>query len=208
MKLNTINLEGKKSGNVELSDSVFKIKPNNAVVRQVVLAELTNMRQGTHSSKNRSKVRGGGKKPWKQKGRGAARAGTNRSPLWRGGGTVFGPSPHSYNHKVSKKLSRLARRSLLSFKIADKSVTVLDSFKIDSHKTSGLVRILTRLGIVTKKITVIIKSNMNNFDLASRNLQNIYIVSSQAVSAYDLIDCEHIVLDKESINDLNEILSN
>ena len=208
MKINTITLEGKKSGNISISDSVFKIKPNNAVVRQVVLAELTNMRQGTHSSKNRSKVNGGGKKPWKQKGRGAARAGTNRSPLWRGGGTVFGPSPHSYNHKVSKKLSRLARKSLLSFKIANDSVTILDSFKIDSHKTSDLVRILTKLNIVRKKITVITKTNNNNFDLASRNLQNVYIVSSQAVSAYDLIDCEHLVLDKESINDLNRILSN
>ena len=208
MKLNTISLEGKKSGNVELSDSVFKIKPNNAVVRQVVLAELTNMRQGTHSSKNRSKVRGGGKKPWKQKGRGAARAGTNRSPLWKGGGTVFGPSPHSYNHKVSKKLSRLARKSLLSIKIEDKSVTILDSFKFDSHKTSDLVNFLTKLKIVNKKITVIIKSNDINFDLSSRNLQNIYIVSSRSVSAYDLIDCEHLMLDKESINDLNKILSN
>ena len=208
MKIKTITLEGKKSGNIDISDSIFKIKPNNAVVRQVVLAELTNMRQGTHSSKNRSKVNGGGKKPWKQKGRGAARAGTNRSPLWRGGGTVFGPSPHSYNHKVSKKLSRLARKSLLSFKIANDSVTILDSFKVDSHKTSDLVRILTKLNIVRKKITVITKTNNNNFDLASRNLQNVYIVSSQAVSAYDLIDCEHLVLDKESINDLNRILSN
>ena len=208
MKIKTITLEGKKSGNIDISDSIFKIKPNNAVVRQVVLAELTNMRQGTHSSKNRSKVNGGGKKPWKQKGRGAARAGTNRSPLWRGGGTVFGPSPHSYNHKVSKKLSRLARKSLLSFKIANDSVTILDSFKVDSHKTSDLVRILTKLNIVRKKITVITKTNNNNFDLASRNLQNVYIVSSQAVSAYDLIDCEHLVLDKESINDLNRVLSN
>ena len=208
MKINTITIEGKKSGNINISDSIFKIKPNIAAVRQVVLAELTNMRQGTHSSKNRSKVNGGGKKPWKQKGRGAARAGTNRSPLWRGGGTVFGPSPHSYNHKVSKKLSRLARKSLLSFKIADDSVTILDSFKIDSHKTSDLVKILTKLNIVRKKITVITKINNNNFDLASRNLQNVYIVSSQAVSAYDLIDCEHLVLDKESINDLNRILSN
>ena len=208
MKINTITLEGKKSGNIDISDSVFNIKPNNAVVRQVVLAELTNMRQGTHSSKNRSKVNGGGKKPWKQKGRGAARAGTNRSPLWRGGGTVFGPSPHSYNHKVSKKLSRLARKSLLSFKIADEAVTILDSFKIDSHKTSDLVRILTKLNIVRKKITVITKTNNNNFDLASRNLQNVCIVSSQSVSAYDLIDCEHLMFDKESINDLNRTLSN
>ena len=208
MKLNTIDLKGNKSGNVDISDDVFKITPNNAVITQAVLAELTNMRQGTRSSKNRSKVRGGGKKPFKQKGRGAARAGTNRSPIWRGGGTVFGPSPHSYNHKVSKKVSRLARKSLLSFKVANRAITVLDNFEITSNKTSDLVRILTKLNLENKKITVIVKSANNNFDLASRNLQNIYIISSQAVSVYDLIDCEHVMLDKESIKDLNKILSN
>ena len=208
MKFNIYNIGGEQTGSMSLKDDVFKVEPNNPVIRQAVLAELTNMRQGTHSSKNRSKVRGGGKKPWKQKGRGAARAGTNRSPIWRGGGTVFGPSSHSYSHKLSKKASRLARKSLLSFKFADKSVTVLDNFKFKSNKTSDLVRVLANLSIENKKIKVIIKNNNNNFDLASRNLQNIYIVSSQAVSAYDLIDCEHIMLDKESIKDLNKVLSN
>ena len=206
MKFNTIDFKGKKTGSVEMSDSVFKVKPNDAIIRQAVLAELTNMRQGTHSSKNRSKVRGGGKKPFKQKGRGAARAGTNRSPIWRGGGTVFGPSPHPYNHKLTKKASRLSRKSLLSYKALEKSLTILDDFKIKTNKTAGLVKILIKLKLERKKITVIVKEIDQSFDLASRNLQNLYIVSSQAVSSYDLIDCEHIIFDKESVADLNQTL--
>ena len=114
MKINILNTSGSKAGEIDLGKSVFGAVLNRNAVRQVVLAELSNMRQGTHSSKNRAAVNGGGKKPWKQKGRGAARAGTIRSPLWRGGGAVFGPQPHKYTQKVSKKLSRIARRSILS----------------------------------------------------------------------------------------------
>ena len=207
MKCNKYKINGEKSGNINLSDSIFKIEPNEAVIRQAVLAELTNMRQGTHSSKNRAKVRGGGKKPWKQKGRGAARAGTNRSPLWKGGGVVFGPSPHSYHHKVSKKTSRLARRSLLSIKFADNSVTIFDDLILNSHKTSDLVKILDDFKIKNKKITVIIRDLNKNFDFATRNLQNIYIVKSSSVSSYDLIDCEHLIIDKDSLDDLTKILA-
>ena len=207
MKFNIYNIGGEQTGSMNLKDNVFRVEPNNPVIRQAVLAELTNMRQGTHSSKNRSKVRGGGKKPWKQKGRGAARAGTNRSPIWKGGGVVFGPNPHSYSHKVSKKVSRLSRRSLLSLKFAEKCVTILNDLNIGSHKTSNLVSVLNNFNLRNKKIIVITKKLNNNFDLASRNLQNIVIVSSHAVSSYDLIDCEHVIIDKESIVDLTNILS-
>ena len=207
MKFNIYNISGKQTGNVTLKDNVFNIEPNNPVIRQAVLAELTNMRQGTHSSKNRANVRGGGKKPWKQKGRGAARAGTNRSPIWRGGGVIFGPTPHSYSHKVSKKVSRLSRKSLLSIKFSEKCVTILDNLNIGSHKTSTLVSVLDNFKLRNKKIVVITKKLNNDFDLASRNLQNIVIVSSYAVSSYDLIDCEHLIIDKDSIADLTSILS-
>ena len=207
MKFNIYNISGKQTGNVTLKDNVFNIEPNNPVIRQAVLAELTNMRQGTHSSKNRANVRGGGKKPWKQKGRGAARAGTNRSPIWRGGGVIFGPTPHSYSHKVSKKVSRLSRKSLLSIKFSEKCVTILDNLNIGSHKTSTLVSVLDNFKLRNKKIVVITKKLNNDFDLASRNLQNIVIVSSYAVSSYDLIDCEHLIIDKDSIADLTNILS-
>ena len=113
MKINIHSLNGDVVGNANADDKVFKVKLKTSIIRQAVLAERANLRQGTHSSKNRSAVRGGGKKPWKQKGRGVARAGTIRSPLWRGGGVVFGPQPHKYKHKLSKKMSKLARRSVL-----------------------------------------------------------------------------------------------
>tara|TARA_B100001250_G_C19691828_1_gene740654 strand:+ start:186 stop:809 length:624 start_codon:yes stop_codon:yes gene_type:complete len=207
MKLEVIDINGSKSGKIDLSDNIFGVTPNNSVIRQAVLSELTNMRQGTHSSKNRSKVRGGGKKPWKQKGRGAARAGTNRSPIWRGGGTVFGPEPHSYHHKLPKKVSKLARKSLLSLKFAEKNVKILNNFNLDSHKTSYLLDIFKKLDIDKKKITVITKKINKNFDLASRNLQNIYVVSSSALSAYDLIDCEYLIIDKDAVEELTKNLS-
>ena len=207
MKINTYNLNGKKTGNIDLKDSIFKIEPNKAVIRQTVLAELTNMRQGTHSSKNRARVRGGGKKPFKQKGRGAARAGTIRSPIWKGGGVVFGPLPHQYVHKVSKKISKLARRSLLSIKFSEKSATVVDNLNLSSHKTSGIVEILKKLNLKDKKLTIITKELDTNFDLATRNLQNVYIVSCDSVGPYNLIDCEHLIIDKQSVVDLTNILS-
>ena len=119
MKINVYNSSGKVIDSVDVDKNVVISDLNNSVVRQSILSEMTNLRQGTHSSKNRSAVRGGGKKPWKQKGRGVARAGTIRSPLWKGGGVVFGPEPHKYSHKLPKKISRLARKSILSKIITD-----------------------------------------------------------------------------------------
>ena len=124
MKLNVIDLKGSVVGEVEASKNVFSIMPNDSVVRQAILAELTNLRQGTNATKNRELVSGGGRKPWKQKGRGVARAGTIRSPLWKGGGTIFGPESHSYNHKLSKKMSLLSRKSVLSNKVNDNSLII------------------------------------------------------------------------------------
>ena len=135
MKLALKNINGKDVGEVLVPESFIESKTSRSVVRQAVLAEMVNLRQGTHYSKNRSSVRGGGKKPWKQKGRGAARAGTIRSPLWKGGGVVFGPSPHDYRHKVSKKMSLLARKSVFLEKIRKNEVLVLDSFSLETSKT-------------------------------------------------------------------------
>jgi len=207
MKLDVLKLDGSKSGDIKADKSVFGIEPNHAVVRQAVLAELTNMRQGTHATKNRAMVRGGGKKPWKQKGRGVARAGTIRSPLWRGGGTVFGPEPHAYSHKLPKKVSKLARRSVLSNKAAEGNLVVVEGFEMDSHKTSDFVSILTRLDLQNKKITLLVTGRDENLDKASRNLQNVYLVDAAKVSTYDLIDCEVLVIDKASMAVLTDILA-
>ena len=158
MKFDLHNLKGKKVSDFQLADDVFGVKPNHGAVRQAVLAELTNMRQGTHSSKNRARVRGGGKKPFKQKGRGGARAGTIRSPLWKGGGTIFGPEPHSYKHKLPKKISVLARKSILSNKVAENELFVVEDFKIDSFKTSDFQLILKNLKFEKKKITILVSA--------------------------------------------------
>ena len=200
MKLNIKDINGKSVGDVAVNKDVFGIEPNLPVVRQAILSELNNMRQGTHSAKNRAMVNGGGKKPWKQKGRGVARAGTIRSPLWKGGGTVFGPEPHSYNHKLSKKLSRLARKSVLSSKVSDGSLLVIDNFKLEDHKTSSFFTILKKLNLADKKLTILIADNGNrNLDMASRNLRNVNLVNSKNASTYDLIDCEVLIIDQDSV---------
>ena len=207
MKLNTINLKGSKVGDVTANINVFGIEPNAGVVRQAILSEMTNMRQGTHSSKNRALVKGGGKKPWKQKGRGVARAGTIRSPLWKGGGTVFGPEPHEYSHKLPKKISRLARCSVLSSKAAEGSILVVEDFRIGSHKTSEFVSVLEALNLNNKKLTLLITELNENLDKSVRNLRSVNLVEAKKVSTYDLIDCDVLVLDKASFEILNDLLS-
>ena len=200
MKLNIKDINGKSVGSVSVNKDVYGIEPNLPVVRQAILSELNNMRQGTHSAKNRAMVNGGGKKPWKQKGRGVARAGTIRSPLWKGGGTVFGPKPHSYSHKLSKKLSKLARKSVLSNKLSDGNLFVIDNIKLEDHKTSAFFTILKKLNLADKKLTILIADNGNrNLDMASRNLRNVNLVNSKNASTYDLIDCEVLIIDQDSV---------
>ncbi len=206
MKLNVLKQDGSKGTALTVDDSVFGITPKESVVHQAVVAELANGRQGTHASKNRSAVRGGGRKPWKQKGRGAARAGTTRSPIWRGGGVVFGPEPHGYSKKIPKKVGKLARRSLLSSKVADGSLLIIDELKMESHKTSEFVTILKNLGLDGKKVTILVTGSDLNLDRATRNLKNVYLVEASKASAYDLIDCEIILIDKASIAVLTDIL--
>ena len=207
MKLDVLKIDGSKAGNVTADKTVFGVEPNAAVVRQAVLAEMTNMRQGTHASKNRAQVRGGGKKPFKQKGRGMARAGTIRSPLWKGGGTVFGPEPHGYNHKLPKKVSRLARRSVLSNKAAEGKLVVVDDFTLTSHKTSDFISVLTKLDLQNKKVTLLVTGMDENLDKASRNLKDVYLVDAAKVSTYDIIDCDTLVMDRASMTVLTDILA-
>ena len=207
MKIDVQNSSGKVVDSIEVNKAFLASDINNAVVRQSVLSELTNLRQGTHSSKNRSAVRGGGKKPWKQKGRGVARAGTIRSPLWKGGGVVFGPEPHSYNHKLSKKMSRLARRSVFSKKISDGHLMVLDNLVVDSNKTSNFISLLENLNLSGKKTLILVGSFQENLILASRNIRNVFVENAKSVSVYDLMDSEVILFDKNSFNILYEALA-
>ena len=208
MEFDVINLSGQKVNSLKAKASVFGIDPNISAVRQAFLSEMANMRQGTHSSKNRAEVNGGGKKPWKQKGRGVARAGTIRSPLWKGGGIVFGPEPHKYHKKLSRKLSRLARISVLSSKVAEGNLRVVDEFVLKSHKTTDLLNTLRVLDISEKKITIIIAHDDNkDLKLASRNLSNLHVVPARFVSTYELMNCEVLMVDKDAMAILTDILS-
>lgn len=208
MEFDILNLNGQKVNSFKAEPSVFGIEPNISAIRQAVLSEMANMRQGTHSSKNRAKVNGGGKKPWKQKGRGVARAGTIRSPLWRGGGTVFGPEPHKYQKKVSRKLSRLARISVLSNKAAEGNLCVVDELVLKSHKTTELLNSLRMLDISEKKVTILTSRDDNyDLELAARNLSKIHIVSARVASTYELIDCEVLIVDKDAMVLLTDILN-
>ena len=206
MKLNVINSDGGKGEAISVDKSVFGIKPNESVVHQAVIAELANSRQGTHASKNRSAVRGGGKKPWKQKGRGVARAGTNRSPIWRGGGTVFGPEPHNYKTKISKKMKRLARRSVLSDRAKNGDILVVEEISVSSYKTKDFVDFINKFELKGKKLTVLVSSFNEDLFLSSRNIPNIYLVEATSASTYDLLDCEKLLIDKAALSILNKQL--
>lgn len=207
MKIEVHNNSGKVVDSIDIDSNVFDVKLNPSVVRQAVLAELTNLRQGTHSSKNRSAVRGGGKKPFKQKGRGVARAGTIRSPLWKGGGVVFGPEPHGYSHKMPKKMSKLARKSVISKRIKDGEVVVLDTIDIESKKTSNFKSFLKDIKVSQKKTLILVSSFQENLVLASRNIRNVFIENARNVSVYDLLDSEVILIDKVGVKILSEVLA-
>ena len=206
MKLALKNISGKDIGEVSVPKSFLESKVSSSVVRQTVLAEMVNLRQGTHSAKNRSSVSGGGKKPWKQKGRGAARAGTIRSPLWKGGGVVFGPSPHRYRHKVSKKMSLLARKSIFLDKIRKNEVQVFDNFFLETGKTSSFNKILVSLGLENKKVTLLVSSIIENLDRSVNNLSNVYVVNVNCVSIYEMLDCDCILMDEVGYNSLIQML--
>ena len=208
MKLNIHSQDGSKVSSVVVDKFVFGIEPNVNVVNQAVNAELANLRQGTRSSKNRSNVRGGGKKPFKQKGRGGARAGTIRSPLWKGGGTVFGPRPYNYSLKMPKKMRNLARRSVLSNHFKNNNIFVLSSINLEVPSTKQFKKIISDLKIEKNKVTVIYSKPNDNLVLSARNLFNVFTVNVLSVSTYDLIDCDSILIEKSALESLNFLLGN
>ena len=207
MELQVVKSNGKKASKIMVDASVFNVKPNMDAVRRAILSEMENSRQGTHGSKSRGMVRGGGKKPWKQKGRGVARAGTTRSPLWRGGGTVFGPQPHQYEYKLPKKIKRLARRSILSEKLRNKEIIVLNEFSIDAPKTKKTKDLLFNLDVQEKKILILTGSLTENLVLSMRNIPNIALLDAMMASAYDLLDSEIILIDQKGLEMLNDGLA-
>ena len=206
MELQVLNNQGKKTSTIKVDEAIFGLTPNKDAVHRSVLSEMANSRQGTHSTKSRGMVRGGGKKPWKQKGRGVARAGTNRSPIWRGGGTVFGPEPHKYEYNLPKKIKRLARKSVLSQKIKDKKLIVIDDFNVKKIKTKKVCQLLKKLKIDGKVLFLSSDIDENLF-LSLRNLPNLALLKAINASTYDLIDSDFILIDKKGLESLSEGLA-
>jgi large subunit ribosomal protein L4 len=200
-----------QSGNelekVELNDSVFNDKINEHVVHQVVNAQLAARRGGNASTKTRGKVRGGGRKPWRQKGTGRARHGSIRSPLWVGGGITFGPSPRSYDKKLTKKMKRLALRSVLTDKVQREEIILVDKIDLDKPKTKAVVQILTDLNLEDKKTLIVMPEKDKNLYLSARNIPNVKTLLAGSVNAYDLLDNEMIIFIEEAVKMVEEVLA-
>jgi large subunit ribosomal protein L4 len=203
MKLDIYKIDGTKSGEkIELKDEIFKIEPSDHAIYLTVKAYLANRRQGTHKSKERSEVRGGGKKPWRQKGRGGARAGTTRSPLWVGGGTIFGPKPRDYHQDVNKKVKKLARKSALSYKVKDKQLMVVEDFNFDAPKTKEFSDILKALKLEDKKSLFLTHENLNNVFKSGRNIPKVNVLQAVNASTYDLLNNQMLVIQKSAVEAL------
>ena len=206
-KVDILNQSGKKVADLALSDSVFAIKPHKQALFDVVNAQRAAMRQGTHSTKTRAEVRGGGRKPWRQKGTGRARQGSTRSPQWRHGGIVFGPTPRSYAVKINQKVRQLAFRSALSYQLQNGGLTIVDAIELAEPKTKLFADFLNGLGVEGKTL-VVAGSFDENLVLASRNIPTVALASAAHVSVYDLLNCKNLILTKDAVATLEEVLSN
>jgi large subunit ribosomal protein L4 len=203
MKVDVYKIDGTKSGeSIELSDNIFAIEPNDHVIYLSVKAYLAAQRQGTHKTKESNEVRGGGRKPWRQKGRGTARAGTTRSPIWIGGGTIFGPKPRNYRQKINKKVNRLARKSALSIKAKAEQIMVVEDFNFDTPKTKDFGQILTSLNLSGKKTLVLTSGTQENVYKSGRNIEKVYIREAEKASAYDLLNSQVVLLQKGAVDKL------
>ncbi len=204
-KVALMNQAGQNIGKVELSDSVFAVEPNQQVLYDVVKAQRAAMRQGTHKAKSRGEVRGGGRKPWKQKGTGRARSGSTRSPIWVGGGVVFGPTPRDYSMKVNKKVRRLALKSVLSMKVNDDKFKVLDNLSLESVQTKGMVEVLNNLN-VTGKIMIVLPDNNETVALSARNIPGVTVTTVSHASVYELMIFKTVVTTVDAVKLYEEVL--
>jgi large subunit ribosomal protein L4 len=201
------NLAGKTVGTVELADDVFGVKPNQHLLHEAVRHYLAGQRAGTHKTKDKSEVSGSGRKLWKQKGTGRARVGSIRSPLWRHGGTVHGPTPRKYDYALPKKMVLGALRSALSAKLAEQQLTVLDSWELDSHKTKPFASALGKLHKEQKTCLIVEAGDNVNLERASRNIDGVTLVPANGLEAYDLMRHTHLVVSRDALAKLNRALS-
>ena len=207
-KLELLNLNGEKVKDIKLNDNVFGIEPNDVVLHDAIVLSNASKRQGTHSTKTRAEVSGGGRKPWRQKGTGNARQGSIRAVQWRKGGIAFGPKPRDYSKKQNRKVRRLALKSALSYKVIDKELMIIDEIKFETNKTKEMVNLLDKLALTNVKTLLVLSELDENICLASRNLGNVKIVLPEEVNTYDVVNADKMVLTEAALNKLEEVLTN
>src|SRR5699024_9330256 len=205
-KVALLKQDGSQAGDVELNESVFGIEPNTHVLNEAVLKQRASLRQGTHAVKNRSAVRGGGKKPWRQKGTGQARQGSIRAPHWVGGGVVFGPTPRSYSYKLPKKVRRLALKSALSSKTKENNIIVLEDITFEEPKTKEFVNMLNALKVDSKVLLITAEKNENVIRSAN-NLQAVKVITIDEINVLDLLLHDKLVLTKEAAEEIGGVLA-
>ncbi|MDS9472005.1 50S ribosomal protein L4 [Sporosarcina pasteurii] len=204
-KVSVLSQTGSSVGDIELNEAIFGIEPNEAVLFEAVVQQRASLRQGNHKVKNRSEVSGGGRKPWRQKGTGRARQGSIRSPQWRGGGVVFGPTPRSYAYKLPRKVRRLALLSGLSSKVREENLIVLDELKFDAPKTKEFVQVLTDLSIEKKALFV--TANLDEtVALSARNIPGVTVITAEGINVLDLVGHEKLVMTKAAVEKVEEVL--
>ena len=203
-KIDVYNIEGKKFNDVELKEDIFGIIPNEELVHSVIVNYLANQRQGTQSTKTRAEVRGGGKKPWRQKGTGRARQGSIRAPHWVGGGIALGPKPRSYSYKLNKKERRLAIKSCLSSKVIENELTVVDKFEFNEIKTKEVAKMLNNLKLEGKTLILLPEKN-EIIQKSARNIKGVKTLSVNTINAYDLVNYKNLVVTLDTVKRLEEV---
>jgi len=207
-KVKVYDMKAKESEDIKLKNDIFSIEPNMGVIHQAVVRQLANKRAGTHSTKTRSEVRGGGKKPWRQKGTGRARQGSIRSPQWVGGGRVFGPKPRDYSQKMPQKMRRLALKSAWSLKIKEKELFVVDELKFKKYKTKNMAGFLNNFRKEKdEKIILIIPEYNEKINRITRNIKNTKLITAERVSVYDLLWAHKVITLKDAVKKVEEVLS-
>ncbi|MEJ5286094.1 50S ribosomal protein L4 [Bacteroidetes/Chlorobi group bacterium Naka2016] len=208
MLVDVYSKEGKVVGQIELRDDVFAVEPHEHAMHMAVVAFLANQRQGTHKTKVRSEVRGGGKKPWRQKGRGTARAGSIRSPLWVHGGTIHGPKPRDYSMKINKKLKTLARKSALSLRLQEGNLLVLEDFQLEKPKTKEFYQVLKNLNLNGEKTLILLPENAKELYLSARNIDKVSVLEAEKVSTYHILAHKKLLIFKSAVEQLQATFTN
>lgn len=206
-KVAVYNIAGQQTGEIELNENVFGVEVNEAVLHQAVVMQLASQRLGTAATKTRGMVRGGGRKPWKQKGTGRARAGSTRSPIWVGGGTTFGPQPRSYAFRMPRKQRRLAIKCALSAKVKAEELVVVDAIDFAQPKTKDVVKMLNDFKATDSKALIVTGEALENVEKSSRNIRGVKAIASTGINVYDLLYHDKVLITKDAVNRIEEVLA-